>query len=156
VKKIYLTIATGFGTGFMRPASGTWGTLVGIPAVIGLVQLNWFWYLVGTFALFFVGVKASNVAEEHWQESDSSKIVIDEIVGYLVTMLLVPMTFWNLFWAFFVFRFFDIVKIWPARQIDRGGYGGLGVMADDVAAGVYANIVMQLLVAMGWLGCGWN
>ncbi len=156
MKTIFLAIATAFGTGFMRPASGTWGTLVGIPLVLLLDQLNAFWYLMITAGLFFIGVHASNVAEKHWGESDSSKIVIDEVVGYLVTMLLVPVTFWNLFWAFFIFRFFDIVKIWPARQIDRGGYGGLGVMADDVAAGAYANMLMQLMVVFGWLGCGWN
>lgn len=156
MKWLYLPIATGLGTGFMRPASGTWGTLVGIPLVLLLARLNPFWYLMFTAALFFVGVKASTFTEAHYDESDSSKIVIDEIVGYLFTMLLVPITFWNLFWAFFIFRFFDIVKLWPARQIDRGGYGGMGVMADDIAAAAYSNMVVQVLVALGWLGCGWN
>ena len=140
----------------MRPASGTWGTLVGIPIVLLVSALNPFWYLMVTVALFFIGVLASEVAEKLWNESDSSKIVIDEIVGYMVTMLLVPVTFWNMLWAFFIFRFFDIVKLWPARQIDRGGYGGMGVMADDVAAAVYANMVLQFMVAFGWFGCGWN
>lgn len=156
MKSIYLAIATGLGSGYLRPASGTWGTLVGIPLVILFSYLSPFGYFLAMLATFFIGVKASTIAEAHFGESDSGNIVIDEIVGLLLTMFLVPVGFWNLFWAFFLFRFFDIVKFWPARQIDRAGAGGLGVMADDVAAAVYANIVLRIFCALGWFGCGWN
>jgi phosphatidylglycerophosphatase A len=156
VKSIYLAIATGLGSGYLRPASGTWGTLVGIPLVLLFSTLSPLGYFLAMLATFFIGVKASEVAEKHFGESDSGNIVIDEIVGLLLTMYLVPVGFWNLFWAFFFFRFFDIAKFWPARQIDRAGAGGLGVMADDVAAAVYANILLQIFCTLGWLGCGWN
>jgi len=156
VKTIYLAIATGLGTGYLRPASGTWGTLVGIPLVLLLAQGSPFAYFLAMLVLFFIGIKAADFAERHFGESDSSNIVIDEIVGYVLTMYLVPVGFWNLFWAFFFFRFFDIAKFWPARQIDRAQAGGLGVMADDVAAAVYANILLRVFCALGWLGCGWN
>jgi len=149
MKRFLLVLATGFGTGFMRPASGTWGTLVGIPIVWLLRDVGWFWYGAITLAVFLFGVKAAEAAEAHWREKDSSKIVIDEIVGYMVTMYMAPVNFWTLFWAFFAFRFFDIVKFWPARRIDRSKEGGWAVMADDVFAGLYANIVMLILCAWG-------
>lgn len=154
MKFFSLAIATGLGAGYMRPASGTWGTLVGIPLVLLLSPMTPFFYLVSTIALLFLGIWASDIAEEHFKKSDASQIVIDEIVGFAFTMFLVPLTWWNIIWAFLLFRFFDIVKFWPARQIDRGNFGGMGVMLDDVAAGAYANISMQILVAFGLFGCG--
>jgi len=156
VRTFILAIATGLGSGYMRPASGTWGTLVGIPLVLALSHLSPFGYLVSTVGLLFIGAWAADVAESLLMKKDASQIVIDEIVGYMVTMFLIPVTFANIVWAFFVFRFFDIVKIWPARSIDRAQAGGWGVMLDDVAAGVYGNIVMQLLCVWGLFGCGWN
>lgn len=156
MKKFVLAIATGLGFGYLRPASGTWGTLVGIPVVLLLHGLSPFSYLVTMIGLFCIGAWAAGAAEIHFQKSDASQIVIDEIVGYMLTMFLVPLTFWNMFWAFILFRFFDVVKFWPARSIDRADIGGLGVMADDVAAAVYANIALHLLCRWGWFGCVWK
>jgi len=156
VKKFVLAIATGLGFGYLKPASGTWGTLVGIPLVLVCAHMSPFAYLVTVIGLFFIGSWAASAAEVHFGKSDAGQIVIDEIVGYQFTMFMVPLTFWNMFWAFFLFRFFDVVKFWPARSIDRANLGGIGVMADDIAAAVYANIALQLLVVLGWLGCGWN
>lgn len=151
MKRFYLAAASGLGTGFLRPASGTWGTLVGIPIVLLLPNTGWFWYGLITLLVFMFGVKAAAAAEAHWQEKDSSKIVIDEIVGYMIAMYQVPVSCHSLFWAFVLFRFFDIVKIWPARRIDQSNGGGWSVMADDAAAGLYTNLVMLIIVSLGWL-----
>jgi phosphatidylglycerophosphatase A len=156
VNGIYLAVATGLGTGLMRPAPGTWGTLVGIPLAYFLSRLGPTGYAIFTIVLFIFGVKASSYAEEYFEKADARAIVIDEVVGYLVTMFLLPATFWNLVWAFFLFRAADVAKPWPARAIDRAKAGGLGVMADDVFAAIYANLGVHLLAWLGWFGCALN
>lgn len=144
INKLKLIIATGLGFGYAPVASGTFGTLVGIPLVAVLVHVHPLTYMALTALLFFVGVACSNFAEDHFGKSDAGQIVIDEIVGYMVTMLFVPVTWLSLLIGFFVFRFFDITKPWPARSIDRAKHGGMSVMLDDVAAGVYGCILMHL------------
>jgi phosphatidylglycerophosphatase A len=153
MKRFYLVVATGLGTGLMSPASGTWGTLVGIPLVLLFAHCSHFWYFIVMAALFALGVKAANVAEQHYGEVDSSKIVIDEIVGYMVTMFTIPAHGWNLFWGFILFRIFDVIKPFPARRIDEAKAGGLGVMADDFFAALYALLVLYLMCRWRWFGC---
>jgi phosphatidylglycerophosphatase A len=144
--KFWLAIATGLGAGYAPVASGTFGTLVGIPIVFLLMQCcTSFTFAVATAAIFFVGVKAAGVAEWYYEESDSGKIVIDEIVGYMITMFLIPMSAKTLIIGFFLFRFFDVVKIWPARHFDRSP-GPWAVMLDDVFAGLYSNIALHFLI----------
>lgn len=143
--KLKLILATGFGFGYAPVASGTFGTLVGIPIVFLLAGVHPWMYMALTAALFFIGVICSNYAEKHFGQPDAGQIVIDEIVGYMVTMLMVPVTTNSLIAGFFIFRFFDIVKPWPARSIDGANMGGKGVMLDDVAAGIYGCILMHLL-----------
>ena len=147
MKRFWLVLATGFGFGYAPVASGTFGTLVGIP-VVWLADRYLPPHLLLAAAAFVlaVGIKAADVAEAHYGKSDDGRIVIDEILGYMMTMYLVPVTWQSLVWAFFVFRFFDIVKIWPARNIDRHMKGGAGVMLDDLAAGVYSCMVMHVLM----------
>ena len=156
MKKFVLAIATGLGFGYIKPASGTWGTLVGIPLVLLCSSMSPFLYFVTMFGLFFIGAWAAGLAEIHFGKADAQHIVIDEIVGYMLTMFMAPVTFWNMFWAFMLFRFFDVVKFYPARMIDRAKAGGIGVMADDIAAACYACIALQLMIKFEWLGCGLN
>lgn len=144
LNRLKLIIATGFGTGYAPVASGTFGTLVGI-LVVGLISaVNPLVYMALTVALLWVGIKCSDYAETYFQKSDAGEIVIDEIVGYMVTMYLVPVSIKSLIIGFFVFRVMDIVKPWPAKQIDQGNMGGLGVMLDDVAAGIWGCIFMHI------------
>ncbi|MCC6157420.1 MAG: phosphatidylglycerophosphatase A [Deltaproteobacteria bacterium] len=152
MQKFWLVLATGFGTGFAPVASGTFGTLVGIPVVwlFGLCPERYA-LLVGAIVLLLLGVKAAAVAEKHYGQKDSGKIVIDEIVGYMVTMYMVPVSWTTILAGFFLFRLFDVIKLWPARQIDQEMGGGWGVMLDDVAAGVYANVALQLLLVVGFV-----
>jgi len=137
--------ASGFKTGYAPVASGTFGTLVAIPFVILLrLYVTEIVYVVVTVLLMLVSFYIAHLAELLYKERDSSKIVIDEIVGYFFTCILLPVVRWDLFVvAFFTFRFFDIVKLWPAIYFDRKN-GGVSVVLDDVVAGLYAAIAVQL------------
>jgi phosphatidylglycerophosphatase A len=94
-----------------------------------------------------LGVFAAERAARYWAVADASPIVIDEVAGYLVTMLAVPFTPGSALLGFLLFRFYDVVKPWPASRFDRMKTG-LGVVLDDVAAGAYAWITMQLLAGV--------
>lgn len=139
-------LAFGLGTGASPYAPGTVGTLLGIPLVWWMSDLNLYWYLGITFALYVVGVwvcaKTSNDIGVH----DHSGIVIDEVVGYMITMILVPVNIWTLAIGFLLFRFFDIVKPWPIRWLDRRVEGGTGIMIDDVLAGIFALVVIHVMI----------
>jgi len=150
-EKIWYFIATGAGTGEAPLLSGTFGTLAGIPLWIVFFDIGWPLYLLSTIALFFIGVVAAAWAENHFGKKDAGQIVIDEVVGYLLTMLFVPFTLKACIAGFVLFRFFDIVKIFPARRIDKKMGGGWGVMLDDVFAGIYACIAMHILLYIGYL-----
>lgn len=90
------------------------------------------------------GAVSAHRAEKELGEKDSRRIVIDEFVGYLVAVLALPLTAGYLVAAFVLFRFFDIVKPPPIRNIDKAVGGGLGVMLDDVVAGMAANVLLQI------------
>lgn len=143
--RIILFFASGFFSGYAPLASGTAGTLVGIAIYILLNQLPLKLYGILTLAIVIVGIWLSYRAEAILGEKDSGVIVIDEIAGFLVTMFALPMTWQTMTIGFFVFRAFDIFKPFPIRRIDQRLPGGWGVMLDDVLAGVYANLTIQLL-----------
>jgi phosphatidylglycerophosphatase A len=138
-------LATWGGSGYSPVASGTAGTLAAIPFYLMLARLPLSLYLLTLTALFFLAVWVSGKAEFIFQEQDSGKIVIDEVVGYLVTMTAIPLDWRYIVAGFFLFRFFDIVKIPPANWFDRKMKNGYGVVLDDVAAGVYAWLLLWLL-----------
>ena len=145
-------LATALGAGLLPVAPGTWGTALAVPLAIGLDQLGPLAFVVGTVLVTIVGVIAADVYCRATAQEDNQQIVIDEVAGYLVTLLLVPRTPINLAAAFVLFRIFDIWKPPPVRAIDRHIHGGLGVVADDVAAGVYAAACLWLLDHFGLLG----
>jgi len=101
------------------------------------------WLSVIFSAVFILGVYVSHQAEKEFGK-DSGHIVIDEFCGYLVSVLFVPRTPGYLLAAFVLFRFFDILKPPPIRGIERSVPGGAGIMSDDVVAGIYANICLQV------------
>jgi phosphatidylglycerophosphatase A len=103
--------------------------------------------------LFAIGVWSANVAEKHFGGVDPAPIILDEVLGMLITLALIPVTISGAIVGFLLFRLFDVVKPWPANRLEAL-HGGLGVMADDAMAAVYANVVMRLLVLVapaGWL-----
>ena len=139
-----LLLATGFGVGFSPIVPGTIGTLLAIPIYIFFSSIPFPVYEVTIVAFFFLSCWISDKAQSYWGNKDDRRIVIDEIMGFFVTMMWVPRTARLIILGFFFFRFFDIVKPPPIRRLERVK-GGFGVVLDDVVAGVYANIVLQLL-----------
>lgn len=143
-------IATAGGAGYSPVAPGTCGTLVAIPLAWALAGADWPIYLLVCAGLIAAGVWAAAVADRSWGTHDSGRIVIDEVAGYLVTMAAVDRSSAVLLAAgFVVFRAFDIAKPPPVRWVDQRLGGGLGVVLDDVAAGLYG---LPLLFAMQLTG----
>lgn len=147
-----LFLAFGFGSGLARKAPGTFGTVAAIPLYCLLAQAPLPIYSLLTVLVTGVGIWICGVAAEKLAEHDFGGIVWDEIAGYLITLWLVPFSWAAVFWGFVLFRFFDIVKPWPIRWIDRKVHGGLGIMLDDVLAGVFAGVLLWLMAGQGWLG----
>jgi phosphatidylglycerophosphatase A len=130
-------------------APGTAGTLVAIPIFLALSLIPFPLYELTIFTFFFLASWISSEAQSCWGKKDHPRIVIDEIMGFLITMLWLHRTRVFIILGFFLFRFFDIVKPPPIRLMERVR-GGFGVVLDDVMAGIYANIVLRLifLIAM--------
>ncbi|BDV44700.1 phosphatidylglycerophosphatase A [Geotalea uraniireducens] len=149
MRRFVVLAATWFGTGFSPVASGTVGTLGAIPFYLILARMPLWLYLATLVPFFFFACWAAGRAEALFGEHDSGKIVIDEVIGYLVTMAAVPPAPRYVVAGFFLFRFFDIVKVPPARFFDRQVHNGYGVVLDDVVAGLYACAVLHLLTR--WL-----
>lgn len=139
-------LAFGFGLGLMPVSPGTWGTLAAIPIYLLLVKLQWPFYLLFTVIAFAYGVYLTGKIARELGVHDYSGIVWDEIVGYLITMFLIP---FNLTWmiiGFLLFRFFDILKPFPISWVDKKVHDGMGIMLDDVLAAIPAWIILQILV----------
>jgi phosphatidylglycerophosphatase A len=143
-----LFLAFGFGSGLAKKAPGTFGTLAAIPVYLAIVQANSLLaYSLFTLVVTLVGVWICGQAAEKLGEHDFGGIVWDEIAGYLITMWLVPFSWEAVGLGFVLFRVFDIFKPWPIRWIDRQVHGGLGIMLDDVLAGVFAGGLLFFIVA---------
>jgi phosphatidylglycerophosphatase A len=141
-------IATGCYSGYLPKAPGTWGTLVGLMLFLLLHGLSLPVYLFVVAGLFFVGSFAAGEAEKILDTRDPGSVVIDEIVGMLITMVAVPMTPLTMALGFALFRIFDIVKPFPVNFFDQRFHGGLGIMLDDVVAGIYSLAILQLIVSL--------
>lgn len=151
-----LLLATGFGTGLFPVAPGTVGSLAGLP---------WVWLILSTvpvsgfipvaLVLLVIGVLTARVAGRQWGQVDHSAIVIDEVLGQLIT-LMIPVAIlgaWASPWllyvgGFLLFRVFDITKPWPANVFDQRVKNAWGVMLDDVAAGIWAGLILTLLLVV--------
>ena len=144
MKRFFLLLAAGFGAGYAPIAPGTAGTLVAIPIFLVLSSIPFPLYELTVLTFFFFTSWVSGEAQRSWGRKDHPRIVIDEIMGYLITMLWLPKTPLFIMLGFFLFRFFDIAKPPPIRLLERIK-GGFGVVLDDVLAGVYANIILQIV-----------
>ncbi|KTD53058.1 phosphatidylglycerophosphatase A [Legionella quinlivanii] len=139
-------IAFGFGSGLAPVAPGTWGTLAAFPIYLLMSTLSLPLYLLITLVFFILGVYVSNRVSADLGEHDYSGIVWDEVVGFLLTMALVPSKLAWMIIGFLLFRLFDIWKPWPITIADEKIKGGFGIMFDDVLAAVPAWIILQLLI----------
>lgn len=145
--------ATFFGIGRISKAPGTWGTLACVPLSLVLNYFGPFIAMSVTILMLPVAVISAEFYERENGGHDSKEIVIDEVLGFLITMTWLPITWQSYVIGFFLFRFLDILKPFPIGYIDKKVRGGLGVVADDVAAGILANIVLQVMYTQtGWLG----
>ena len=138
-----LFLAFGFGSGLAKRMPGTMGTLAAIPLYLALVQANSWIYLGVTVLLTVLGVLICDQAAKKLEAHDFGGIVWDEIAGLLITMCWIPFSWQSLLAGFVLFRFFDIVKPWPIKWLDQHVAGGFGIMLDDVAAAVFAAIVLR-------------
>ncbi len=135
-----------FGSGFSPLAPGTAGTVVGIPLYWLFSFFSWPIWLISILAFTCLAWYVSDEAERLFGRKDAPCIVIDEIAGFQWTLFLVAPTILHVALGFVLFRLFDIVKPFPARLFENRLPGGCGVVADDLAAGVYANLVLQALI----------
>jgi len=144
--KLVENLATWFGLGNSKIMPGTVGTLGAIPVVILLSlfnSVNIYFYFMMSFVFFSIFI--SGKAEKIYGEKDAQNIVIDEVIGYIVTMFLIPISIKTLIIGFLLFRFFDITKIYPIKKL-QDIKGGVGVVIDDVAAGLVSNVILWILI----------
>jgi phosphatidylglycerophosphatase A len=145
-RRILVFFASGAYLGYAPVASGTFGSLAGVaiyPAFHALRGISSAVYLVAFVALVAAAIWVAGKAERLFDEHDSGKIAIDEVAGYVAATLFVTPSLWTLAGSFFFFRLFDVLKPWPARHFDRNVRGGVGVVMDDVFAGLYANLLLR-------------
>lgn len=135
-------LAFGFGAGLSPIAPGTVGTALAVPIVLSLQQLGWTAHLVFACLAALVGIYVCGESARRLEVHDHPGIVWDEITGYSVTMLAAPPEWYWLLAGFVIFRFFDIAKPWPIREADHSLPGGLGIMLDDIIAGVFAGAIL--------------
>ncbi|MBY8258517.1 phosphatidylglycerophosphatase A [Vibrio fluvialis] len=151
-------LATGFGSGLSPVVPGTMGTLASVPFYLLLAQLPLTLYIVVVIAASLIGIKICQVTSDDMQVHDHGSIVWDEFAGFWITMLIVPVLQLPVFewkWllaGFVLFRFFDMVKPWPIGWLDKRVQGGLGIMLDDLVAGVMSALALALVgYWAGWL-----
>ena len=140
-----MMIATGFFSGYLPKAPGTWGSLVGLVLFFLLHTLSLEIYLAVVAGIFVIGTFAAGEAEKIMDRKDPGLVVIDEIVGILITMIAIPATPLAMALGFILFRIFDIWKPFPVNFFDQRFHGGLGIMLDDVMAGIYSLVILQIL-----------
>jgi phosphatidylglycerophosphatase A len=146
MRSVALACATVLGVGYAPFAPGTFGSAAGL--------LVW-WLLPASpvvqgsaiVVVFALGTWSATVAERHFNKTDPGHVVIDEVLGMLMTLFLNPVGWGGAFVGFLVFRIFDVIKPYPANRLERL-HGGLGVMADDGMAGIYANLALRACI---WL-----
>ena len=154
MRRLALLLATCGYIGHVPIASGTFGSAAGL-AVFALVRASGSSLVeLGVIVvLFAVGVWSATEAEHHFGGVDPAPIVIDEVVGMLITLALLPVNLTGAIVGFLLFRALDVFKPWPSGRFERLP-GGLGVMADDGMAAIYGNAIMRVLMAFapaGWL-----
>jgi phosphatidylglycerophosphatase A len=145
VTRVALALATVAGVGYIPFAPGTFGTAAGVLLWLALPASP-----AAQFAaiviVFVAGSWSAHVAEQHFGRRDPGHVVIDEVAGMLITLFMIPVGWMGVIAGFFLFRLSDIVKPYPANRLEQL-HGGVGVMADDAMAAIYANLALRVLLA---------
>ena len=138
-----MLLATWFGSGLIKLAPGTWGSLAALPFA-WIIYENWRapGLALATLAVFLIGIYVSQIYARDRENEDPSEVVIDEVAGMCFTLLVVPTDIFYYFIGFILFRIVDIWKPWPVSWADKNIKGGVGIMLDDILAGVYAALAL--------------
>lgn len=149
-------LATWGGVGKIKKAPGTFGTLAALPLVWIVAQAGPIIYMILTVLLTIAAIFIAEFYERAHGGHDSKEVVIDEVIGIMIAMAWLPLTWQSFVAAFVLFRLLDIVKPPPIRHFDRNVKGGFGVVADDLIAGLITNVVLQIVFTETlWLGAQW-
>ena len=149
-------LATFLGIGYLKPGSGTWAAAVtallwfAIEYFLVPASLRWPVTLAAAVVVTLIGIPASTSVARADRQKDPGHVVIDEVAGQLIALIAAPLNWKSFLAGFILFRAFDIVKPPPVRQLEKLPEG-TGIMVDDVGAGIYALLVLQLLLHFGWL-----
>ncbi|MBU0504469.1 MAG: phosphatidylglycerophosphatase A [bacterium] len=143
--KLIKFLAAGLGLGYVPFAPGTFGTILGSLMFFLLKDVSHIYFIQITVVVAIISLVIAHLAEKSFGEKDCQKIVIDEVAGVLVCYAFVSYSLFNLVMGFILFRLFDIAKIFPARQAQDQLKGGLGVVGDDVIAGIQAGLLLYFL-----------
>ena len=141
IKRAGLAIATVFGVGYAPFAPGTFGSAAGL-VLWWLLPSATVIQAAAIVLMFAIGSWGGNIAERHFGRTDPGQVVIDEVMGMLITLFLNPVGWIGALAGFLLFRVFDVIKPYPANRLEQL-HGGIGVMADDAMAAVYANLVLR-------------
>ncbi len=147
--KIIMFMATGFFSGKTGFAPGTFGTIAGIPFALLFLIIPPYLHAIYVTCIILAAIYLADQAQKLIDEKDPGCIVIDEIAGYVVALSIVPVTFYNLFAGFFIFRFFDILKPAPVKYFEENFSGGAGIVLDDIMAGILTAIILKIIYLSG-------
>lgn len=142
--KLILILATGLGTGYSPKVPGTFGSIL---AILVYLIIDKEVFILYTIVLIISSFYIGNKAEKIFKEKDCQKITIDELVGMSIPLLFIPNNTIYILLALILFRFFDILKIYPANKIEKIN-GSIGLIGDDIVAGIYTTIVIQIIITI--------
>ncbi len=145
INRVSEHISTVFGVGYTAHAPGTIGSLFGLLIYMFLKDVNIAIYLCIVFILFVAGVYSSNIMEDVYDTKDPSFIIIDEVVGMLISLAYVPYSPLIAIMGFLLFRIIDIAKLPPLNWLEKM-HGGMGIMLDDAVGGLIVNIILQVIL----------
>ncbi|MGD9638981.1 MAG: phosphatidylglycerophosphatase A [Alphaproteobacteria bacterium] len=141
--KTAVILSTWFGVGLIPFAPGTFGSFFALPFAFAILKYsNWLFLLGAAVLIFFIGIKTASIYEKILAKKDPKQVVIDEVLGQWLALLPASLDPLSFAIGFALFRFFDISKIWPASWADKELGGGLGIMLDDLIAGVYSAAIL--------------
>jgi phosphatidylglycerophosphatase A len=146
--KLVIVLATGCYAGYVPKAPGTAGSLVAIPLCYVISKFSPAQATVFVFLFIGLAVWVSSAAEKLFDEKDSGLIVIDEMAGMAITLFFIPWTVTSVVFGFLLFRIMDIIKPFPIRKVESRLSSGWGVVGDDVLAGIYAHVILRVVVGL--------
>lgn len=147
MRPIFYIIATCFGLGYSPIAPGTAGSILAVLVAFFLFKGSTTYLVISIILILVIGTIASSYVEKDRESKDPSLVVIDEVAGMWISLLFIPHLWWIFLIAFGLFRLFDVIKPFPANKIQNWD-GGLGIMLDDVVAGIYALISTHLILLL--------